>query len=260
MKNIRKYGPAPYAVAVIHGGPGAAGEMAPVARELSAIAGILEPLQTATSIDQQIQELNQLLQKYGTPPFILVGHSWGAWLSFIFTARYYSIVKKLILISSGAFEEKYVLNLMETRLNRLNQNDRLKVENLKAILNDPEVKNKNAAMSEFGRLMAKADSYNPFPYSSDKIECQFHIFEKVWPEASALRKSGALLKIGEQIHCPVVAIHGDSDTTPAEGIEAPLTQVLPDFRFRLLNHCGHTPWNEREARAQFYEILKAEVR
>ncbi len=46
MTNIRKYGNPPFSVAVIHGGPGAPGEMAPVARELSSRWGVLEPLQT----------------------------------------------------------------------------------------------------------------------------------------------------------------------------------------------------------------------
>jgi len=32
MKNLRKYGKAPFSIAAIHGGPGAPGEMAPVAR------------------------------------------------------------------------------------------------------------------------------------------------------------------------------------------------------------------------------------
>jgi len=50
MENVRKYGKAPFKVAVVHGGPGAAGEMAPVARELVFICGVLEPLQTASSL------------------------------------------------------------------------------------------------------------------------------------------------------------------------------------------------------------------
>lgn len=33
MKNLRKYGNAPFNIAVIHGGPGVPGEVAPVARE-----------------------------------------------------------------------------------------------------------------------------------------------------------------------------------------------------------------------------------
>ena len=53
MKNLRKYGNAPFNVAVIHGGPGASGEMAPVARKLSSNWGVLEPLQTEASLDGQ---------------------------------------------------------------------------------------------------------------------------------------------------------------------------------------------------------------
>jgi hypothetical protein len=51
MDNLRKYGREPYTLALIHGGPGAPGEMAPVARELSRAYGVLEPLQTATTLN-----------------------------------------------------------------------------------------------------------------------------------------------------------------------------------------------------------------
>ncbi len=45
MNNLRKYGKTPFSVAVIHGGLGAGGEMAPVARELASDCGVLEPIQ-----------------------------------------------------------------------------------------------------------------------------------------------------------------------------------------------------------------------
>ncbi len=51
--NPRRYGSSPFSVAVIHGGPGAGGEMNAVARELGAGRGILEPLQTAHSLQTQ---------------------------------------------------------------------------------------------------------------------------------------------------------------------------------------------------------------
>lgn len=63
MKNLRCYGKAPYRVAVIHGGPGAPGEMAPVARELSSLCGILEPLQTKTTIQGQLEELHGIVRE-----------------------------------------------------------------------------------------------------------------------------------------------------------------------------------------------------
>ncbi|MGA3094252.1 MAG: alpha/beta hydrolase, partial [Dehalococcoidales bacterium] len=39
MMNLRKHGNAPFGVAVIHGGPGAPGEMAPVAKEMAKTRG-----------------------------------------------------------------------------------------------------------------------------------------------------------------------------------------------------------------------------
>ena len=57
MQNLRTYGKAPLTAAVIHGGPGAGGEMAPVARKLAYDYGVLEPIQTATTLEGQVQEL-----------------------------------------------------------------------------------------------------------------------------------------------------------------------------------------------------------
>ena len=75
-----------------------------------------------------------------------------------------------------------------------------------------------------------------------------------------LRRNGKLLELGEYIRCPVVAIHGDYDPHPAEGVQTPLSAILKNFRFILVNNCGHKPWIEREARDKFYGILKEELR
>ncbi|HET8687698.1 MAG TPA: alpha/beta fold hydrolase [Methanosarcina sp.] len=85
--------------------------MAPVAREFSAFRGVLEPLQTAVTLAGEIGELKDVLEENGDLPVILIGFSWGAMLSFIFTARHPQFVKKLILIGSGPYEEKYAVNI-----------------------------------------------------------------------------------------------------------------------------------------------------
>ncbi|MBF6590526.1 MAG: alpha/beta hydrolase, partial [Ktedonobacterales bacterium] len=88
----------------------------------------------------------------------------------------------------------------------------------------------------------------------------YQIYQQVWQDAQALRTSGLFLEAGKDIQCPVVAIHGDYDPHPAEGIREPLTPLLKDFRFISLRHCGHLPWIEREARDEFYRILREELR
>jgi pimeloyl-ACP methyl ester carboxylesterase len=259
MKNLRKYGNKPFNVAVIHGGPGAPGEMAPVARELSSVTGVLEPLQTAATLEGQVQELKSVLEKYGAPPFTLIGFSWGAMLSFIFTAHYPSFLKKLILISSAPYEEKYAVDIVKTRLSRLSKEEREEAIPLMANLNDPATEGKNTLMARLGKLISKADSYNPLPYDSEILECQYDIYQSVWEQARALRSSGKLLELGKRIRCPVVAIQGDYDPHPSEGIKDPLSRILKDFRFILLEKCGHCPWIERGARDRFYDILRKEV-
>jgi pimeloyl-ACP methyl ester carboxylesterase len=226
VQNLHKHGNPPFAIAVIHGGPGAAREMAPVARALSNNYGVLEPLQTVDSLNGQIAELKSVLENNANLPITLIGFSWGVWLSYIFSAQYPDFVKKLILISSGPFEEIIV---------------------------------KDDVFHRFGELFSKADTYDPLIDNSNKIIYDFNIFQKVWNEAVKIRKSGLLLDIGSKIKCSVVAIHGDYDPRPAEGLKEPLSKRLKGFRFILLENCGHKPWIEKQARNKFYKILKMEI-
>jgi pimeloyl-ACP methyl ester carboxylesterase len=259
MDNLRVYGSPPYYVAVIHGGPGAPGEMAPVARELSSTAGVLEPLQTAVSLEGQAQELHDVLQESGDPPMTLIGWSWGAWLGFILAARYPEMVRKLILIASGPFEEEYAADITETRLSRLDEEEKAEAHSLMRILNDLTPGDKDAAFARLGKLISRADSYDLMTYEDEALEYRFDVFQEVWGEASRLRASGELLELGGRIRCPVVAIHGDHDPHPCRGVEEPLARVLKDFRFVLLENCGHRPWSEKAAKDEFYNILEREL-
>jgi pimeloyl-ACP methyl ester carboxylesterase len=115
------------------------------------------------------------------------------------------------------------------------------------------------AFEKFGKLMTKADSYDPLKVKSVDLQFNPEIFEKVWKEASELRKNGKLLESVKKLRCPVVAIHGDHDPHPSEGVRKPLSAVLSDFQFLLLDKCGHTPWLEKQAWNKFYEIMKKEL-
>jgi len=261
MKNLRSYGKAPFDIAVIHGGPGAPGYMAPVALELSSGMGVLEPLQTESSLEGQIQELHDVLINNANLPVKLIGSSWGAWLIFIFTAEYPSFVKKLILIGSGPFEEKYSLNILKTRLERLSEKERREALFFMTVLEElNNDQDKNTILDQLGNLFTKADAYDPLTLNTSDLEVQFHIYQSVWSDAANLRQSGELLKLGKQIQCPVLAIHGDYDPHPAEGVQKPLSTVLKHFQFILLKNCGHLPWIEKEARDKFYKILKKDLR
>jgi pimeloyl-ACP methyl ester carboxylesterase len=234
--------------------------MAPLAKQLSIYRGVLEPLQTADSVSGQVDELYAMLQQHGDLPVILIGHSWGAWLSFMVAAAYPEPVKKLILIGSGPFEASYAGEIMPVRFSRLNQAERLRAETLMAALQESNHPAENEILAEFGQLMSKTDSFCPVAEEvGSQGEFQANIYRSVWLEAEAMRQSGELLKLGKKIGCPVVAIHGDYDPHPAAGVERPLLEIIKDFRFILLKDCGHEPWKERLARDRFYETLNGEL-
>jgi pimeloyl-ACP methyl ester carboxylesterase len=259
VSNPRRYGHPPFGVVVVHGGPGAPGEMAPVARELSVTRGVLEPLQTATSLEGQVDELSLIIEKNVDSPSILIGWSWGAWLSLIVASRSPWLVRKLILIGSGPFEEKYAPTIMKTRLERMGDEEREEVLLIIEELNDPSESSKDEKMSRLGSLISKADSHLPVSHDDEVVQTSHDIYRRVWNEADELRNSGKLLEIASRVKCPVVAIHGDYDPHPPEGIRLPLSQILQDFRFILLKNCGHKPWIEKMAKERFFEILETET-
>ena len=261
LNKLRTYGMPPFQISLIHGGPGAAGEMAPVAQRLSSDCGILEPIQTVMSVNGQVEELKTVLEEYGDLPVVLIGYSWGAWVSYLVAARYPVIIKKLILIGCGGFEDKYGKITNENRISRLSDLERSEFESIQLSLKNPTGLDTNKLFIRLGELVSKVDSYDPISSNTDNDPVDFNaeIFSKVWPEADEMRRSGELLEYGKQIKCPVVAIHGDYDPHPAEGVEKPLLSVLKDFRFILLKKCGHKPWIERHAKDRFYELLKNEL-
>ncbi len=233
-----------------------------MARELSKTVGVLEPLQTATTLDGQIEELHQVLVQYGDLPVTLIGHSWGAWLVYLMAARYPQAVDKLIMVSSGAFRSEYVKQLSQTRLGRLSPEERAEFNQLIAYLHDAESECKDEKIARLGELAEKADSYAPIVIETDKqdvIKADGNQYSAVWNEAAALRSSGELLQYAKQLTCPVVAIHGDYDPSPAAGVKEPLSGLIKDFRFIVLERCGHSPWKETYAHERFYELLREEI-
>lgn len=234
MNHIRKYGQHPYNFVVVHGGPGTPGSMAPEVREISKNHGALEPFQTMVSINGQIAELKEQISLYADMPVTLIGHSWGAWLSYIFTENFPKIVKKLIIINCGSFDDKYLSLLNETRNNRLSKNEKKRISFLYKQLISVSKESKAELLQEFGKIMNKADSYCSINYKNEIIDFQPEVFKKCMDEINIMRSTGNLIKLGNRIRCPVVAIHGENVPHPYLGVKEPLSKVIQNFSFILL--------------------------
>lgn len=250
----REYGSPPMTVVAVHGGPGAAGDVAPLARDLGARGyGVLEPFQTEASVAGQVEELRSTIDQSCQYPVALIGCSWGAWLGCLLAARHPSLVAKLVLVGSGPFEARYAEPIKPTRLSRLTEAERREYAAVSSDLGDP-VKLEGAM-----HLFQKMDTFAPSGAPHTAIEFNKAIHKAVWEEGASLRQSGELLRIVAKIRCPVTAIHGDYDPHPAEGVEMPLRSKLPSSNFVLLQRCGHRPWEELYARDAFYRELERAI-
>jgi pimeloyl-ACP methyl ester carboxylesterase len=206
-------------------------------------------------------ELAAHIERQADPPVILLGHSWGAWLAVLVAAVHPDLVRKLILIGSGAFEEKYVPMLRARRMERLTSAERMEFESLAQRLNEADAP--SGALTRLGQLAARTDVADPVEVESAPYVTPTDgqsIYASVWPEAAAMRRDGQLLDAVRRINCPVVVIHGDYDPTPVEGVREPLERCGIEFRMLVLKRCGHEPWCERHAAETFYVMLEDELR
>lgn len=235
--------------------------MGPVARRLSHDCGVIEPLQTARSVAGQTSELRDALLEHCQAPAVLIGYSWGAWLSLLTAARYPELCGKLILVSCPPFAEPAAAELRARRLDRLDDAEKAEFEAALASLGNPAAADQDASLARLGRLAAKADAYAPIdaPAEPGEVRVDAAIYRAVWDEAAAMRRSGQLLRQVRMVRCPVVAIRGDADSTPVEAVAESLSTAIEEFRMIVLARCGHTPWLERYAQDQFYSALLGEI-
>jgi len=254
IDDYRLYGTQPYRAVLVHGGPGARGELAPVARELSSEFGVVEAFQTAGTIGGLVAQLHSIIKVNCGRNVTLVGHSWGAWLVWLYASQNPDSARKIVLVGAGPFQPRYADGIMEKRFSRLSDADKAECVMLANRLNaDP------SAMERFGGIMRRADTFDETPGAYESGGFDMTQYDTIWPEAEKLRSDGRLLDAGRTIRCRVTAIHGDYDPHPADGVRIPLMGIIPDLKFVLLKDCGHSPWVERQARGLFFDILKSEI-
>jgi len=251
------FGNPPYTAVCLNGGPGAAGEMVPVAEKLSQNTGIIVYEQTASSVAGQAGELHDIMQ-YVKTPVTLVGHSWGAWLGCIFGAAYPECVRKIVLVGCPPFTTAAAQDIMEKRVSRMSEKDMRRIAGLNDALHEDGT-DKDEIFAELGGIYMQADTYVEKSGPAARAACCYRIYASVFAEAEALRRSGELIETCGRIRCPVVAIHGDYDPHPVDGVTI-LFGIVPEFKMTVLERCGHDPWRERYACREFYRILKDEIK
>jgi pimeloyl-ACP methyl ester carboxylesterase len=231
-----------------------------VGRELSRGFGVLEPWQSARTITGQVTELRHQIEDFASPPAVLVGHSWGAWLAVLLVSKHPEFVRRLVLVGSAPFRARDAASIDRRRWRRIPPAERRELTALWKEASDPRKTLSSRSMHRIMEIFERADSYELLPRRSTESRFEPRVFFPVWRQAERLRRSGALERSLRRIRVPVLVLHGRYDPHPVRGVVAPLRDAGVDVRVVLFDRCGHAPWWERYGRAPFFRELRKEMR
>jgi pimeloyl-ACP methyl ester carboxylesterase len=261
---VRRYGDESGApVVVLHGGPGAPGYMAPVARELADQWHVLEPLQRRSGdgplgVRVHVEDLHAILPDKPVP---LVGSSWGAMLALAYAAEHPERVSKLILIGCGTFDREARARLVEIRDGRMDDATRETMMRIDAQLGaaaSPDQKNR--LLDELADLIHPLYNYDPMTTDLEVTGIDAAGNSETWNDMVRLQDEGVYPAAFGAIEAPAIMLHGDHDPHPGRLIYQGLRPHVADLIYVELEHCGHYPWIERQARATFFQLLRQALR
>ena len=256
---LRTYGDAGPIVIVLHGGPAAAGEAAPIARGLSDQFRTFEPFQTGSgdaplTISRHVEDLHELIQSIRSVrrPAI-VGESWGAMLALAYASVYPEAMAALVLIGCGTFDKSARARMTETIEARKTGQLQAKFESLK-----------DAYPNETERLLAE-HKLTELIYEFDPMEesgpaeptgpFDLRAHTETWNDMLRLQENGTYPGAFSSIRSPALMIHGEYDPHPGRIIYEGLRPYVAQLEYYELRNCGHSPWKEKQAKDEFFSLL-----
>lgn len=262
---VRDYGTSGPLIFVIHGGPGAPGSAAALARGLAPSFRVREPFQRGSpecagmargeplTVARHVADLDALVGEAPGERPALVGHSWGAMLALAYAAAHPDRVAALTLVGCGTFDETARARFRAVRDQRMNQAAVRRFHSLAAL---PDSDRRLEAM---GELLQPVYSYDAdAEEEGEPGDDRAH--RETWDDMLRLEAAGVYPATFAAIDVPVIMLHGAYDPHPGGLIRASLAPHLPQLEYHEWERCGHYPWLERAVRADFFAVLSGWLR
>jgi len=255
---VREYGHGAELVIVLHGGPAAAGDVGPLARQLGDRWRALEPFQRPSggrrlTVATHVQDLDDLIgERGGGRRPVLVGHSWGAMLALAYGAARPDAAAGLALVGCGTFSPATRAVFEANVEARLTGDDRAAIERVRATHTDA-----GRRLAATAAIVTRAYSYDPDEDTTDVEAIDARAHDETWADMLRLQRDGVYPAAFAAIGVPVLMLHGADDPHPGRAIVEELRPHLPQLAYRELARCGHWPWRERQARRGFFDALEA---
>jgi pimeloyl-ACP methyl ester carboxylesterase len=244
---------------LVHGGPGAPGTLASLARGLAARYRVLEPYQRRSgpeplTVAHHVADLHDLIAaRCPDEPPVVVGSSWGAMLALAHAAAHPGDVRGLVLVGCGTFDPEARERFRRTVAERMTPVLTARYERLANEIPDPDER-----LAEAGRLFQSlyaASRILEDPGEADAPLPDARGHTETWYDMLRLQAEGVYPAAFAAITAPVVMLHGEFDPHPGRMIAASLRPHLPQLEYVEIDQAGHEPWREQGARRRFLVLL-----
>lgn len=259
---VRTYGTTGPAVCVLHGGPAAPGSAGSIARDLADACRVIEPFQRGSgegplSVARHVADLDQLVScRCGGERPALLGYSWGAMLALAYAAEHPDRVRQVVLIGCGTFDLSARAAYQQTRRERISPEIQRQLNELEREC--PDVQQRFIRQHELTRCVDEFDPIDTGDDPRDAVEpFDLPAHTQTWNDMLTLQERGVYPARFAAITAPVRMLHSDYDPHPGPLIRDSLLRHMPQLEYRELPRCGHSPWNERHARDEFFAVLRA---
>jgi len=245
-----------YPTFILHGGPGDTHDTMLQLRELAdhyklifydqrAAGRSTGDVDTAShTVDQFVDDLEQLRLKLAPGQINIIGGSWGAMLAMQYASKYSQNINAMVLMSSMGVSSEY-FNIYQSNIEKnRTKEDSLSLEQIKET---DEFKNRYPeAMEEYWRIYFRAYFYNPDLVAGinlwmrDTTYKQIHgRYAKLWEFFNDYDIHDDLKKIS----CRTLILHGDHDPTPIEWVQ-PIHDNIAESQISIIKNTGHWLWVE----------------
>src|SRR5229473_5088897 len=244
MLHVREYGHSGPRVIVLHGGPGASGHMAPVARGLAGSHRVVEPFQRGSggerlTVARHVADLHEVINFYaGRCRPAVLGSSWGAMLALAYAAAHPSSTGPLILVGCGTFDPVARAALQNTIAERMNDGIRTRLKDADQLDQDERLKASAKAMTSTYSVDLLSS-----PHEEDQVDARAH--HETWDDMLRQQTEGIYPAAFAAIKVPILMVHGVFDPLPGRLILKGLRPYLPQINYVELERCGHYPWLEK---------------
>lgn len=253
---VREYGTSGPCVALLHGGPGAPGYMAPVATRLASACRVFEPFQRGSggeplTVARHVADLDDVLTaRCRDAACAIVGHSWGAMLALAYAAAHPDRVASLVLVGCGTFTLNARARMHAILEARTDADLRQRLDRLLVECVDP-----NERLQQHALLTLPLYSHDLGTVNPEFEACDARAHHETWSDMMRLEEEGVYPAAFKTITMPVLMLHGAADPHPGPMIHASLAPHLPQLTYVEWDHCGHYPWLERATRDEFFAVL-----